>query len=77
MCPAARLFRNCEDNAFWDGTYINIGDGCTRFYPLTALDVIAHEIAHGFTDYNADLKNSGQSGGIGESFSDITGQLEL
>ena len=46
--------RNYE-NATWDGKEINIGDGGKRFYPLTSLDVLAHEIGHGFTQQHSGL----------------------
>ena len=51
-----------------------IGDGYLTFYPLTGLDVVSHEISHGFTEYNSNLIYSGQSGGINESFSDMAGE---
>jgi hypothetical protein len=41
---------------------------------LTGLDVVSHEISHGFTEYNSNLIYSGQSGGINESFSDMAGE---
>jgi hypothetical protein len=53
---------------------MTFGDGYTTFYPLVALDVVAHEVSHGFTDYNSDLIYSGESGGINESFSDMAGE---
>jgi len=62
------------ENAFWDGSTMTFGDGYTTFYPLVALDVVAHEVSHGFTDYHSDLIYSGQSGGINESFSDMAGE---
>jgi pseudolysin/vibriolysin len=64
-----------QDNAAWDGSSMNYGDGDgTQFFNFTgALDVIAHEIDHGFTQYHANLTYSGQSGGMNESFSDIAG----
>jgi Zn-dependent metalloprotease len=62
------------ENAFWDGSTMTFGDGYSTFYPLVALDVVAHEVSHGFTDYNSDLIYSGQSGGINESFSDMAGE---
>ena len=64
-----------QDNAAWDGSSMNYGDGDgTQFFNFTgALDVIAHEIDHGFTQYHANLQYSGQSGGMNESFSDIAG----
>jgi len=61
------------ENAFWDGRDMYFGDGLYRFYPLLDLDVVAHELAHGFTSTNSDLTYSAQSGGINEAFSDITG----
>ncbi len=67
-----------EDNAAWDGSSMNYGDGEAAgqgdFFEFTgALDVIAHEIDHGFTQYHSNLTYSAQSGGMNESFSDIAG----
>jgi Zn-dependent metalloprotease len=62
------------DNAFWDGSTMTFGDGDTTFYPLVGLDVVAHEVSHGFTEYNSDLNYKDQSGGINESFSDMAGE---
>ena len=38
------------ENAFWNGIFSAFGDGGSRFYPFVVLDVVAHEIAHGFTE---------------------------
>jgi len=65
--------RNYE-NAFWDGQAMSFGDGASYFYPLVSLDVSAHEISHGFTEQNSDLRYSGQAGGINEAFSDMAGE---
>ncbi|TAL73983.1 MAG: peptidase M4 family protein [Rhodanobacter sp.] len=65
--------RNYE-NAFWNGTSMNFGDGASYFYPLTALDVTSHEISHGFTEQHSGLQYSGQSGGMNEAFSDMAGE---
>jgi Zn-dependent metalloprotease len=62
------------ENVFWDGSSITFGDGYTTFYPLVALDVVAHESSHGFTEYHSDLIYSGQSGGINEAYSDMAGE---
>lgn len=62
------------ENAFWDGTQMTFGDGASTFYPLVSLGVSAHEISHGFTEFNSDLQYYGQSGGLNESFSDIAAQ---
>jgi vibriolysin len=62
------------ENAFWDGAQMTYGDGATTFYPLSGdVDVVAHEIHHGFTTFHSNLVYSGQSGGMNESFSDIMG----
>ncbi|HEU5057746.1 MAG TPA: M4 family metallopeptidase, partial [Kofleriaceae bacterium] len=64
------------ENAFWDGTQMTYGDGDTFFYPLSGdVDVVAHEVAHGYTTFHSDLIYSGESGGMNESFSDINGTI--
>jgi pseudolysin/vibriolysin len=62
------------ENAFWNGSSMNFGDGATHFYPLVSLDVTSHEISHGFTEQNSNLQYSGQSGGMNEAYSDIAGE---
>ena len=62
------------ENAFWDGSSMNFGDGATTFYPLVAADVAGHEVSHGFTEQNSGLQFRGQSGGINEAFSDMAGE---
>jgi len=52
------------ENAFWDGSSMNFGDGARRLYPLVSVDVTGHEISHGFTEQNSNLEYEGQSGGI-------------
>jgi pseudolysin/vibriolysin len=61
------------ENAFWDGRQMAFGDGRSVFYPLVGLDVVAHEVSHGFTEQNSGLIYAGQSGGMNEAFSDIAG----
>jgi vibriolysin len=64
------------ENAFWDGTQMTYGDGLNYFYPLSGdVDVVAHEVNHGFTSFHSDLIYSGESGGMNESFSDISGAV--
>ena len=62
-------------NAFWDGQRMTYGDGDATNSPLTTLDITAHEIAHGWTDYTSDLIYANESGALNESFSDILGVL--
>lgn len=60
------------DNAFWDGKQMTFGDGDRRFYPLTSIDVTAHEISHGFTELHSNIDYSKpQMGALHESFSDM------
>ncbi len=64
------------ENAFWDGTQMTYGDGDTLFHPLCGdIDVVSHEIHHGFTTFHSDLIYASQSGGLNESFSDIAGTV--
>jgi len=67
-------YSNSYENAFWDGSAMTFGDGAGTFYPLVSLDVSAHEVSHGFTEFNSNLTYSGQSGGINEAFSDMAGE---
>lgn len=62
------------ENAFWDGNAMTYGDGARTFYPLVGLDVVAHEVSHGFTEQNSGLVYANQSGGMNEAFSDIAGE---
>lgn len=62
------------DRAYYDGDIPGVvfGDGFSQFYPLTSLDVAAHELSHGFTEQHSDLFYQDQSGAINESFGDMT-----
>jgi len=62
-------------NAFWDGTKATFGDGnCGDYSPLTTLDVVGHEFAHGLTEFSSGLVYRGESGGINEGMSDVFGK---
>ena len=64
------------ENAFWDGEQMTYGDGASTFFPLSGdVDVVAHEINHGFTSFHSDLIYQSESGGLNESFSDIAGTV--
>ncbi|MCA6093437.1 M4 family metallopeptidase [Streptomyces sp. SCA3-4] len=62
-------------NAFWDDECfcMTYGDGENNANPLTSLDVAAHEMTHGVTSATANLRYSGESGGLNEATSDIFG----
>ncbi|MEU6620453.1 M4 family metallopeptidase [Streptomyces litmocidini] len=65
------------DNAFWNGEQMVFGDGDGELFLDFTLpvDVIGHELAHGFTQHTADLAYYGQSGALNESVSDVFGSL--
>ncbi|MFB8331545.1 protease [Bacillus wiedmannii] len=62
-------------NAFWDGEQMIFGDGDGEiFVDFTAgIDVIAHEMSHGVTQYTSQLEYHDQPGSLNESFSDCIG----
>ena len=74
FCQARVHYGRNYENAFWDGKFITFGDGYRRFYPLTSINVVAHEIAHGITEMNSGLIYRGESGGMNEAFSDMAGE---
>ena len=71
------------DNAFWNGEQMVYGDGdedlpvnerlFNRF--TIAIDIIAHELTHGVTQFEAKLTYSFQPGALNESMSDVFGSL--
>jgi len=59
---------------YGDGLPPNVTlDGQRVNYLAGALDVVAHELTHGVTDYSSRLIYQGESGALNESFSDIMG----
>ncbi|YAL82171.1 M4 family metallopeptidase [Dermacoccaceae bacterium W4C1] len=65
------------DNAYWDGEQMVFGDGDGVYFNsfTDSVDVIGHELAHGFTQYTAGFTYVGQSGALNESVSDVFGSL--
>lgn len=57
-------------NAYWNGSQMVFTPGMSA-----ADDVVAHELAHGITQYEANLFYYMQSGAINEAFSDIFGEF--
>ncbi|MDX1413453.1 MAG: M4 family metallopeptidase [Candidatus Promineifilaceae bacterium] len=76
-------YREGYDNAFWNGRQMIYGDGdedlpedqrlFNRF--TIAPDVIAHELTHGVTQFEAGLMYRDQPGALNESISDVFGAL--
>ena len=65
------------DNAFWDGEQMVFGDGDGVYFAgfTRSVDVVAHELAHGLTQYTAGLTYVGQPGALNESASDVWGAM--
>ena len=63
-------FGSNYNNAFWDGSEKTFGDGDHRTFIgfAQALDVVAHELTHGVTQYSVPggLDNIGQRGALKE-----------
>ena len=70
-------FGNSYNNAFWNGRQMVFGDGDGELFCdfTLSLDVIAHELTHGVTEYTANLEYHRQSGALNESMSDVFGSL--
>lgn len=69
------LFQYTSNNAAWNGSAMEYGDGGSTYFPLVAIDVAGHEMSHGVTQATAGLAYSGESGGLNESNSDIFGTM--
>lgn len=65
------------NNAFWDGREMVFGDGDGMMFTdfTKSLDVIAHELTHGVTEFTAGLEYRDQPGALNESMSDVFGSL--
>ncbi|MCZ6836763.1 MAG: M4 family metallopeptidase, partial [Planctomycetota bacterium] len=59
---------NCP-NAFWNGAQMVFCTGTVTD------DIVGHELAHGVTQFTANLIYRNQSGQLNESFSDIWGEM--
>ncbi|EPG4960454.1 TPA: M4 family metallopeptidase [Citrobacter amalonaticus] len=64
-------------NAFWNGQQMVFGDGDGEIFNrfTIAIDVVAHELAHGITESEAGLIYFEQAGALNESVSDVFGAL--
>jgi Zn-dependent metalloprotease len=63
------------NNAFWDGDEMTFGDGDGVIFSgfARSLDVVAHELAHGVTQFASGLVYKNESGALNEHFSDVFG----
>jgi Zn-dependent metalloprotease len=68
--------RGAPANACWKNRVMSYGDGGADFFPLSGgIDVVGHELNHGFTQFHSHLVYTNQPGGLNESFSDIAGTM--
>ena len=59
---------------YGDGLPTGLTLGGQTYDPISgALDVVAHELTHGVTDYTSQLEYRGESGALNEAFSDMIG----
>lgn len=65
------------NNAYWDGDEMTYGDGDGKEFTdfAKAIDVVAHELTHGITQFLANLEYRSQSGALNEHFSDVFGTI--
>jgi len=70
-------YGNGFNNAHWNGRQMIYGDGDGKYFRrfTASLEVIAHELTHGVTQYAAALGFSGQCGALAEHMSDVFGVL--
>ena len=63
------------NNAFWTGSQMAYGDGDgTTYGPFgNGLDVVAHELTHGVTQFTSGLQYANEPGALNEALSDIFG----
>jgi Zn-dependent metalloprotease len=65
------------NNAFWNSERMVFGDGDGELFNrfTISLDIIGHELSHGVTEDEAQLRYLFQSGALNESVSDVFGSL--
>lgn len=63
-------------NAFWDGRSLTLGSGDGyQSGPMTGMDVVAHEMAHGLIENTANLVYQNEPGALNEHFADVIGAM--
>jgi len=65
------------NNAGWNGSQMRYGDGDGNIFIdfTNSNDVIAHELAHGVTQFTSGFAYTNQAGGLNESMSDVFGSM--
>jgi Zn-dependent metalloprotease len=70
-------YRRQFSNAFWNGQQMVFGDGDGEIFGrfTRSLDIVAHEMTHGITQFESGLRYIDQAGALNESISDVFGAL--
>lgn len=69
-------FSGNQNNACWSNSRITCGKGNgVDTGSFVSLDVIGHEFTHGVVESTSELGNTGETGALNESFSDIFGTM--
>ncbi len=70
-------YRRRFSNAFWNGQQMVFGDGDGEIFGrfTRSIDILAHEMTHGITQFESGLRYTGQEGALNESLSDVFGVL--
>ncbi len=65
------------NNAFWNGSQMVYGNGDGKIFRrfTRAIDIVAHELTHGVTDFEAGLVYRDLPGALNEHMSDVFGAL--
>jgi len=72
------VYNGSSYQSFWWAYGHNIlafGDGNSEHNPLTTLDIVAHEFAHGINDNTSHLGEDRETGALNEGLSDIWGAI--
>ena len=59
------------DGRWWGDGRISLGKLPGYYHLASSLGVVAHEVAHAYTQGNSGLNYEGESGGLNEAFSDM------
>ena len=64
-------------NAFWNGSQMVYGSGDGKIFRrfTRAIDIVAHELTHGVTDFEASLVYRDLPGALNEHMSDVFGSM--
>ncbi len=65
-----------DDNAYWNGSFVNFGHNRANTRQLTPIDVVGHELGHAIFQFTpGGAGSSTENGGLNEATGDIFGAL--